>query len=72
MNKVTNLKELGYYIDSLLDQNKDISSTDYDTIILKLGEEYNIETNKQELDRLFSPTLEEEDQKLIMQNSGVN
>lgn len=70
MRRCISLNELQFYIDSLKDFNIDISS--HDLIISNLALHFDIETDIEELERLNTPLIEEEDIRLQMKNLGFD
>lgn len=66
---VEQVSELELYVNQLQRDKKKIYN-DYEELIKDLKHEFNIITTKQQLDYLYSPTLEEEivDMELILKN----
>jgi len=56
---VENLSELQLYI-NMLQAGDNKVYTDYNEIIARLSSEFNITTSHEQLERMFSPTVDEE------------
>lgn len=66
---IEQVSELELYVMLLQDDRKKVY-TDHDELIKDLKYEFNINTTKEQLERMYSPTIEEdvEDIKLILSN----
>ncbi len=67
--KIETLSELQLYI-NLLSQSNNKVYTDYNELIKELKYEFNIIVTKEELDRIYSPTIDEEilDKETLLKN----
>lgn len=67
--KIETLSELQLYI-NLLSQTNNKIYTDYNELIKELKYEFNILVTKEQLDRIYEPTIEEDllDKQLLLKN----
>ena len=71
MRRCINLNELEFYIEYLRDLFE-CDTTSYKAIIENLKIELGIETDSEELNLLYNPSIEQEDVKLQVSNLGIN
>lgn len=69
MGKLVNLSDLEFYI-NLLEERKNEVITDYAKMVDLLKEEFDIDTSIQEINLIYSPTIEEDilDKQLLYRN----
>ena len=69
MGKLVNLSDLEFYINLLEEQRSEVI-TDYNKMVILLKEEFDIDTNVEQINLIYSPTIEEDslDMQILYRN----